>query len=158
MHRGPARELKLCDPGGRPAVHAPIEAAELRCFVDVCLPDPFISLQVGDGARELEHAIVRAGRQAPDLDEGGKLRARLVGCIGQPPRRRSAQLRVAVEARDVRIAPPLEGTRPFDPLADRPGPLSLRLSEQIRRREGPHFDVQIESVDRSRMGPETRRR
>ena len=30
MHRGPARELKLCDPGGRPAVHAPIEAAELR--------------------------------------------------------------------------------------------------------------------------------
>ena len=127
-----ARDLRNRDAAAGTARQRPVETAHLHRLVDVLRADQPAFLEIGNGARDLQSAIVGAGRERVAIDPRRQLRPR----IG----------RRATYVRDVAYARKL-GVRIEDLLISQPdtGEQALEIAETLVR-SGAVDLVVIDSV------------
>ncbi len=98
--------------------HFPIQAPILYGFADVGRAELRLSGQVGDGPRDLEHAMIRPRGQ---VQPGYRLPQHCLDRFDQPampPQVSGAHVRVGVDAALLSKSNPLDSARPLDPAPD----------------------------------------
>src|SRR5215471_1197729 len=143
-HRAPERR-RAALPFGLAAIAAlgpviPIEAAILHRFRDVLCAHPSRSAQIGDGARDFQNAIVRAGGKSHPAD--GHFERSLARVVERANFSNAGRWHPGI----VEAAGLLDRARLQDAPSDIGGGFGIGIGPQLLERDRRHFDVDIDAV------------